>query len=101
MKFKNFIEEGRLSNRCVGKIFVFTGFRSVGMTDDIEEQGGKVGNTVTYETTHLIMKKLDSGSGKESKAIDLGVCIWSEQQMEKFLAGEKIKENRGYAPVKG
>lgn len=94
MKFKQFLSE-RLSNRCAGKVFVFTGFRSAGLEDEIEEQGGKIGKSVTYDTTHLIMKKKGSGSGKENKVYDINagrqpadkIVIWDEKQLEKFLAG--------------
>jgi DNA ligase (NAD+) len=46
----------------------------------IESLGGKVGSGVTAKTTVLINNDVNSNSGKNKKAKELGIQIWSEQQ---------------------
>jgi len=96
-KFKEFVkdlpitikkkEEVKMptSNKCEGKVFVFTGFRSEELEEKIRSCNGEVGSGVNKRTTHLVMKKKGSGSGKEQKAIDLGITIWDKDEIEKFL----------------
>lgn len=74
-----------VSNDLEGKTFVFTGIRRKDLEDVIMSRGGTIGSSVSKNTTHLIMKSLGSGSSKEKKAQDLGVSIWTVQDLENFL----------------
>lgn len=65
--------------------FVFTGVRRKDLEDTIESRGGKIGGTVSKNTTHLIMKAKGSGSSKELKAISLGVTILTVEELETLL----------------
>jgi len=69
------------------KQFVFTGVRRKDLEDIIESRGGKIGGSVSKNTTHLIMKVTGSGSSKEKKAIELGVEIMTVEQLEDLLSG--------------
>lgn len=74
-----------LSNDLDNKQFVFTGVRSKEMEEVITSRGGKIGSSVSKNTTHLIMKSIGSGSSKEKKAIELGIEIMTLSQLEEFL----------------
>ena len=64
---------------------VFTGVRRKDLEEIIESRGGKIGGSVSKNTTHLIMKTVGSGSSKEKKAIELGVTIMTVEQLEDLL----------------
>jgi DNA ligase (NAD+) len=81
------VETAPSSNELEGKQFVFTGVRCKDLEEVIESKGGKIGGSVSKNTTHLIMKVVGSGSSKEKKAIDLGVEIMTVEQLEKLLNG--------------
>jgi DNA ligase (NAD+) len=68
-----------------GKQFVFTGLRRKDLEDVIESRGGKIGGSVSKNTTHLVMKSKGSGSSKETKAISLGVRILTVEELEDLL----------------
>jgi len=68
-----------------GKQFVFTGVRRKDLEEIIESRGGKIGGSVSKNTTHLVMKSIGSGSSKEKKAIDLGVEVITLEQLEYLL----------------
>jgi DNA ligase (NAD+) len=68
-----------------GKQFVFTGVRRADLESVIESRGGKIGSSVSKNTTHLVMKSVGSGSSKEKKAIELGVEVITVEQLEKML----------------
>ena len=72
-------------NKCTGKTFIFTGIRRKDLELLIQKEGGKVTDTISKNCTHLIMKKLGSGSSKEKKAFDYGMTIWTVEQLEDFL----------------
>lgn len=74
------------SNDLDGKVFVFTGVRRKDLNEVIESRGGKIGSSVSKNTTHLIMKAVGSGSSKEKKAIELGVEIMTVEQLEQILS---------------
>ncbi len=75
----------KVGNDLDGKSFVFTGVRSKEMEAVIESRGGKIGESVSKKTTHLVMKAKGSGSSKETKAIDLGVEIMTLADLEAYL----------------
>jgi len=68
-----------------GQSFVFTGVRRADLECDIESRGGKIGSSVSKNTTYLVMKSVGSGSSKEAKAIGLGVKIITVEQLENLL----------------
>lgn len=68
-----------------GKQFVFTGVRRADLEKEIESRGGKIGGSVSKNTTHLVMKVVGSGSSKEKKAIELGVEVITVEQLEKMI----------------
>jgi NAD-dependent DNA ligase len=68
-----------------GKSFVFTGVRRKDLEEVIESRGGKIGSSVSKNTTYLVMKSKGSGSSKETKAISLGVEILTVEELENLL----------------
>lgn len=94
-KFNNFIKDLPItvrktkfiasSNELEGKTFVFTGVRSDESEKKIQEMGGKIGNSVSKNTSYLVMKAKGSGSSKETKAMDLGVVILTLDELKKMI----------------
>jgi DNA ligase (NAD+) len=78
-------ETVKVSSDLDGMNFVFTGVRRADLESVIESRGGKIGGSVSKNTTHLIMKSVGSGSSKEKKAIELGVQIMTVEQLENML----------------
>lgn len=73
-----------------GKIFVITGSLECfanrdELKDRIESLGGKVSGSVSAKTTYLINNDLNSTSGKNAKAKQLGVPIISENDFIKMI----------------
>lgn len=87
---ENFEETGTLLE---GKTFVITG-SLVGYENrdalkaEIEKAGGKVAGSVSSKTTYLINNDVNSSSGKNKKAKELGVEIIDEATITKWLKGE-------------
>jgi NAD-dependent DNA ligase len=79
------VEAVKVGTDLEGKSFVFTGVRRTDLESVIESRGGKIGGSVSKNTTHLVMKAVGSGSSKEKKAIDLGVEVITVEQLEKLL----------------
>jgi NAD-dependent DNA ligase len=79
------VEVDIVSDKFVGKSFVFTGIRLPEYEAIIEKNGGKVSSSVSKNTTYLVMKEKGSGSSKESKAIDLGVIILNVDELKNLL----------------
>jgi len=79
------VESVKVGTDLEGKSFVFTGVRRTDLESVIESRGGKIGGSVSKNTTHLVMKAVGSGSSKEKKAIDLGVEVITVEQLEKLL----------------
>ncbi|WDE99033.1 hypothetical protein PQO03_14445 [Lentisphaera profundi] len=69
-----------------GKTLVFTGFRSPELEEQVKAEGGKIGSSVSKKTFALVVKATGSGSSKEKKALDLGVEVWSKDQLEEKFA---------------
>jgi DNA ligase (NAD+) len=80
------VEISKVSSDLDGKQFVFTGVRRKDLEEIIESFGGKIGGSVSKNTTHLVMKAVGSGSSKEKKAIELGVEVITVEQLEKLLS---------------
>lgn len=73
-----------------GKIFVITGKLNHFVNRDelvakIEELGGKTSGSVSKNTTCLINNDVESTSGKNKKAKELGVPIISEDDFLKMI----------------
>lgn len=68
-----------------GRQFVFTGVRSDEAEQKIMEMGGKIGSSVSKNTSYLVMKSKGSGSSKETKAISLGVEILTLEELKGML----------------
>jgi NAD-dependent DNA ligase len=79
------VEAVKVGTDLEGKSFVFTGVRRKDLEEVIESRGGKIGGSVSKNTTHLVMKVVGSGSSKEKKAIELGVEVITVEQLEKLL----------------
>lgn len=75
----------KTSSELDGTSFVFTGVRRTDLESIIESRGGKIGGSVSKNTTHLIMKAVGSGSSKEKKALELGITIMTVEQLETML----------------
>ncbi len=73
------------SSECATMNVTFTGIRRKDLEDIIQERGGVIGDSVSKNTTHLIMKSKNSGSSKEQKAEKLGITIWEVKELENFL----------------
>lgn len=67
------------------KSFVFTGVRRKDLEEIIVSRGGKIGSSVSKNTTYLVMKEKGSGSSKETKALSMGVTILNVTELEKLL----------------
>lgn len=73
-----------------GKSFVITGSLNGypnrdALKDKLESLGAKVSGSVTSKTDYLINNDINSTSGKNKKAKELGVPIISESQLEQML----------------
>ena len=59
------------------------------LISDIEKNGGKVQSSVSKETSYLINNDVNSTSGKNKKAKELGVSIISESGFVRLLNGDQ------------
>jgi DNA ligase (NAD+) len=79
------------SGPLAGKQFVITGSLSR-PRDEIEkairEAGGKTGSSVSKNTFALVTNDTDTGSSKMKKAKELGIPIWSEDQLMAQMEGQ-------------
>lgn len=88
-------EEGGVS--LEGKTFVVTGdvhiFKNRNeLAAKIEELGGKCSGSVSSKTSYLINNDVNSTSGKNKKAKDLGIPIISEEDFVKMIGKECTME---------
>ena len=92
VKELEFEEEVMSSNQLEGMTFVITGSLNHYVNRDalkaeIESKGGKVAGSVSNKTSYLINNDVNSTSGKNKKAKDLGVEIISEEEyMNRFAS---------------
>jgi len=86
IKIEEKVEVAKTGTDLDGTQFVFTGVRRADLESVIESRGGKIGSSVSKNTTHLVMKVVGSGSSKEKKAQDLGVKIITVDELEKMLS---------------
>ena len=76
-----------------GKTFVITGSLNHfsnrdALKEKLENLGAKVSGSVSKNTFALICNDKDSNTGKSKKAKDLGVNVWSEEDLLKYI-GER------------
>ena len=64
-----------IQQRFSGKTLVFTGFRDKNWERIIEVEGGKVGSSISGNTSILVIKDHSFTSGKVTKAKGLGVRV--------------------------
>ena len=75
-----------MKGEFTGKTVVLSGFRDKDIQTKIEEQGGKVGSSVSKNTDFLIVKEsLDEMTDKMKKATELGVKILTKDKVLKML----------------
>jgi NAD-dependent DNA ligase len=79
------LEVVRSSNDFENMVFVFTGVRDKVSEEIITTKGGKIGSSVSKNTTHLVCKDPNSGSSKLEKAKSLGVQILSLEDLNILL----------------
>ena len=66
-----------------GHVVVFSGFRNAQWEKSIQMQGGKVGSSVSKNTTLVVAKDPDNLTGKVKKAHDIGVHVLSMDEFSK------------------
>ena len=86
-------ESGETGSRCEGLTFVVTGDVHVyknrnELKQYIESQGGRVAGSVSGSTSYLINNDVNSTSGKNKKAKELGIPILSEDEFIRQFANE-------------
>ena len=77
----NVIKNEPIVGKFLNKTFVFTGFRDNTAKELIENQGGLVKDSVNGDTSYLVTKNPESTSGKNQKALLLGVKIISPTEL--------------------
>lgn len=73
------------NTELAGKVFVFSGVRRQDLEEKILKCGGIIASGISKNSTHLVMKKVGSGSSKEKKAESLGQEIITVEQLEEML----------------
>ena len=85
-KFVSFVDDTRVSDKLVGKKFVFSGFRSKDIEKEIQNRGGTVTSSVSKKTTALIVSnKSEKTTGKAIKAIECNVLIYTKEEFLTLL----------------
>jgi NAD-dependent DNA ligase len=79
------VEVIRTSNDLVDMVVVYTGIRDKNSEEVIVSRGGKIGGSVSKNTTHLVCKDPNSGSSKLEKAKSLGVKIMTLDDLNDLL----------------
>ena len=84
------------TNPVKGKTIVFSGFRNGSFEAFIESFGGSVSASVTKSTDILVVRKMGSGTAKETKAVEYGVTIMTDREFQvlikESLKGAKLSE---------
>jgi DNA ligase (NAD+) len=84
-EYVNFAEDTRVSNDFVGLKFVFSGFRSKELEQEITNRGGTVTTSVSKKTSGLIVADVGDKEGKTGKAIkalECGVKIYTKEEFK-------------------
>jgi DNA ligase (NAD+) len=82
-------EQNKVNSTIAGKVFVITGTlhsytNREALQAEIESKGGKVASSVSAKTDYLINNDINSNSGKNKKAKELGIPIITEQQYKQM-----------------
>lgn len=72
-------------NKFLNKIFVFSGFRNKEWENIITSKGGKIGTSISSNTTMLITNELDNTSAKVIKAKKLNIQVILKIDFEKMF----------------
>lgn len=87
------VETKNASADLSGITFVITGKLETGSRDEIKEKieslGGKVAGSVSAKTNYLVNNDIESTSGKNKKAKELGIPIISEKDLIEMFSGNK------------
>jgi DNA ligase (NAD+) len=78
-------ETVKVSSDLDGMVVVYTGIRDKISEEVIVSRGGKIGSSVSKNTTHLICKDPNSGSSKLEKAKSLGIKIMTLEDLNTLL----------------
>ena len=86
--------EEKTGNTLAGMTFVITGSldryeNRDALKADIEKAGGKVAGSVSAKTSYLINNDVNSSSGKNKKARELGIPVINEEEAIEMLNGNK------------
>jgi DNA ligase (NAD+) len=86
-QYVSFTEDTRVSDALVGQKFVFSGFRSKELEQNIVDRGGKTATSVSKKTSGVIVaSKGLKASGKVAKANTLGIPVYTKEEfMKKFI----------------
>jgi DNA ligase (NAD+) len=86
-KYVSFLEDTRVSDTLVGLKFVFSGFRSKELEQNIEDRGGKMSTSVSNKTSGMVVAKSCKATGKVTKAQSLGIPVYTKEEfIEKFIS---------------
>jgi len=77
--------QAKKAGGLTGQVIVLTGFRDSKLEEQIVENGGTVGSSVSGKTTLLVAADPDSTSGKPAKARELGVKIISVEEFRRMV----------------
>lgn len=83
---KRVVRRIRKSALGLAPIVVMTGFRDAALKKQIQDVGGKVGNSVTKNTTHLVVVDINHRSEKTKKAERYGAKILDLKKFKQLLA---------------
>lgn len=83
--FKEQIDNKEIDDKFNNKIFVFSGFRNKEWEDIIVSKGGKIGSSISSNTTMLITNELDNTSAKVIKAKKLNIQVLTKEEFEKLI----------------
>jgi NAD-dependent DNA ligase len=86
-KYVSFVDDTRVSDVMVGHKYVFSGFRSKELEQQIEDRGGKTVTSVSKKTSGIIVaNKAGKYTSKVDKAVGLGVPVYTKEEfMKKFI----------------
>ena len=79
------VEATKVGDDLKDMVVVYTGVRDKRTEDEITSRGGKIGSSVSKNTTHLICKDPNAGSSKLEKAKSLGIKIMSLEDLDILL----------------
>ena len=93
----NIPQQTNTAANLTGKTFVITGSLNHFANRDtakeqIEALGGKVAGSVSAKTSFLVNNDINSTSGKNKKAKELGVPIINEDELINMISGSAEKQ---------